>query len=119
MESTKENLSNSGPLVTVAFKTTSERKNNWQQEADYANIPLSSYIDSRLILAEENEDKYFSTISDLKSQLAFYERSRLQDFLKKLQGQHYKFIDPDGNQIEITVNSVADVFILLVNSFKL
>lgn len=119
MENVNGNLNNGGPLVTVAFKTTSNRKNNLQQEADYAALPLSSYIDSKLILADENEEKHFDEIRKLSVKLDFYEKSRLLNFLKKLQGQHFKFNDPDGNQIELTVNSVADVFTLLVNSFKL
>ncbi len=119
MENTKDNLSNSGPLVTVAFKTTTSRKNNLQQEADYADIPLSSYIDAKLMLADENEEKHVNEMRKLRAGLDFYEKSRLLNFLKKLQGQHFKFTDPDGNQIELTVNSVADVFTLLVNSFKL
>lgn len=119
MENAKNNSNKGGPLVTIAFKTTQQRKDNWQEQADFANLSLSSYLDSRLELVEENEDKFYASISELKKQLAFYENSRLLDFLKQLQGKHFNFLDSNGNAIELTVNTVADVFTLLIHSFKL
>jgi hypothetical protein len=117
---TKESSDNGKlPLVVVAFKTTVTRKNNWQQEADYAGLPLSSYLDGKLTLFDENEENYLRTVSDLNERLKFYENSRLQDFLKRLQGKQFNFIDTDGNQIDVTVASVQDVFTLLIHSFKI
>ncbi len=71
------------------------------------------------MLADENEIKRSTDIRNLEAELDFYRKSRLQIFLKKLQGQNFNFIDPDGNQIELTVYSVGDGFTLLINSFKL
>lgn len=89
------------------------------QRAEEMGISLSAFVDSQLIYGEESDDRYAKNLANLQERLKFYENSRLLNFLKKLQGQHFKFTDPDGNQIELTVNSVADVFTLLVNSFKL
>ena len=106
-------------LVTVAFKTDRKRKNYLMQRAEEMGLSLSSYVDSQLIFTEENDAKYQTDIANLQERLKFYEQSHLQNFLKQLQGKHFNFIDQDGNQIELTVKTVADVFTLLVNSFKL
>lgn len=105
-------------LVTIGFKTRRARKNYLSQCAADLGLTLSAYVDSKLLVSEEEEEKNLKVISQLRERLKVFEESRLQIFLKKMKGKVFDFVDEDGNSIHVEVTNVEDVFKILVHSFK-
>ncbi len=124
--------------VTIGVKCDGGTKITLAQEADRSGMTLSEYIDtiiaSRHLKAQNsqsNTSSHFNT--ELKSKvlgleqenrnltetLKFYELNPiLQTLLANYQGRTLSFTDSNDRSKEIKIKTVADVFTILVHSFK-
>ena len=101
--------------LTTSFKCTPEYKESLAQQANAVDMSLSEYLEARLQYSEKIEEE----LDDIKSKLLAYECPKLREHLKKLAGKAIRFIDADGNEINVTVNSLQDVYKILVHSFQI
>jgi len=58
-------------------------------------------------------------VNILISRLRTYECLRLYYFHEKLQGQEFNFLNTEGKQVNIKIETVADTYKLILNSFRL
>ena len=101
--------------LTTSFKCSADYKDNLAQQANGVDMSLSEYIEARLQYSEKLEEE----LDDIKSKLSVYECPKLREHLKRLAGKVIQFIDADGNEINVTVNSLPDVYKILVHSFQI
>jgi hypothetical protein len=126
-----EGLQNASTKVTVGFKCTGLEKIALANEAHKIEMTLSEYLGHLVSfsrkqleeLRESNSQLHNLTLENkqLLEKLAFYEQNpRLQRTLRAYIGKTVPFRDAEtGQQSNLTINQVADVFQVMVSSIKL
>jgi hypothetical protein len=117
----------SQPKVTIGFKAPVWLKAKLAEKSAALGITISEFCEMNFLkdlnsdnnADSSNVDFLKSQITLLEKNLEFYESSKLRDFFKKLQGKEIKFSDPDGNEIDLTVTTLRDAFVVLIHSFQI
>jgi hypothetical protein len=112
--------------VTLGFKCTPQLKIKLAEDAEGMGLTLSNYTETLIENAEElvevktrQEIKSLTqTIEQLREQINFYESPKLKTLFKDLENQSATYFTSDGNEVNITIRTIGDVFTVLVNSFK-
>ena len=102
------------PKLMVGFRCSPELKLQLTKTTQDCYFSLSEYCELILSSYEETADK----ITELESLVGFYENDKLKRLFSKLKGQQIDFTSADGYPMSVKVNSVKDVFTILVNSFS-
>lgn len=115
--------------VTLGFKCDAGTKIQLAQEAQRMEMTLSEYVDtiiaSRHLLVQQSTDNESTLTSqlillddevgELKARVAFYENEYMQEMFRKSQGTIQELTDSEGNSFHLTVNSIQDVYTVLLN----
>ena len=101
--------------LTTSFKCAPEYLESLDQQCEAACMSRSAFIEAKLLDSERAE----AELSVMRQKLSVYESPKLKEHLKKLMGRPIRFIDLDGNEINVTVNSLQDVYKILVHSFQI
>lgn len=122
--------------VTLGFKCEGHEKIALAQEAHQAEMTLSEYVEyivslrhtyaqSSLVASQDVADlkqaavKQNAVVLQLQQGLLFYENNKhLQRWLSEYKGKRVLIKDVDGKERSLVINEVADVFEIMVNSFK-
>ncbi|MCX6200017.1 MAG: hypothetical protein NTY88_12490 [Bacteroidetes bacterium] len=84
--------------------------------ADFTD--LETYIANNNSIGEKNRVLSFE-LEAAQKKLAFYECPLLEGFFKRLKNKELHFTDYEGNSVDITFNSIQDVYQLMIRSFKI
>ncbi len=118
--------------VTVGFKCNPALKKKLSSIAGELGFTVSEFIEALLAdftdletyitnnnqMGEKNR-QLNSELEAAQKKLAFYECPRLEAFFKRLKNKEFHFTDHEGNNIDVTVNGIQDVFNLMIHSFKI
>lgn len=111
-----------GNKITVAFKCSPELKSSLCEKADRLGITLSSHLEN-IVASDSNKDakinQLLTVIEDLKRKVAFYEHPFLQELFDRFKGQNISYYDREGGKYIVTINSIMDVYTVIINSFKI
>ncbi len=131
-EVTEEMPTASANKVTVGFKCRPALKKQLSSIASELGFTVSEFIEALLAdftdletyIANNNpvgeKNRLLSSELDAaQKKLAFYECARLEGFFKRLKNKEFHFTDYEGNNIDVTVNGIQDVFDLMIHSFKI
>ncbi|GGD68610.1 hypothetical protein GCM10011514_35910 [Emticicia aquatilis] len=130
-----EGLENARNKVTLGFKCDAGTKISLAQEARQSGMTLSEYVDTiisaRHYQNQQSTNSYFNSDFKLRLEkakqenqqilraLEFYENNtNLKNLLFQHQGKQIQFQDAYGRNQEIRIQSVADIFTVIVHSFK-
>jgi antitoxin component of RelBE/YafQ-DinJ toxin-antitoxin module len=119
--------------VTLGFKCDAGTKIQLAQEAQKIGMTLSEYVDtvissrhslqnqtprstSELASKVEMQQKQ---IQQLETKVNFYENDLLKSAFRKYQGETVPFQNNKGQSVRLTVNSIEDIYTILVNSVNL
>ena len=118
-------IRNSESSVTLGFKCPPELKLILAEEAEKSGLTLSSYVcqvvdfemKEKFLLRQQNE-LLTAALDKVESELKFFKNKHLLDLLQKQKGKAATYINRDGKEVNVVVNSIEDVFELIINSFK-
>ena len=102
------------PKLMVGFRCSPELKLTLSKSASLCYFSLSEYCELILSSYEETSEK----ILELESLVNFYENDKLKKLFKELHGQENNFNSTDGYPMSVKVNSIKDIFTIIVNSFS-
>jgi predicted DNA-binding protein len=118
--------------VILSFRCQADLKNRLSSGAVNRGLTSSEYIESFLEDHTDIYGNYQESESDmetrrklivekeeLQQQVSFYENYKLKEFLARLRGKEFSFVDADGNHKSISVKEIKDVLTLLIHSFKI
>ena len=116
---------NSESSVTLGFKCPPELKLILAEEAENAGLTLSSYVCQ--LVNFEMEEKFHlhqqnqlltARVEKFEGELKFFKNKQLLDLFEKQKGKTATYINRYGKAVNININSVENVFELIINSFK-
>ena len=133
-----EELANAKNKVTLGFKCNAGTKIQLAKEAQQHGMTLSEYVDTLVLLrhqkqtkeeslksnsvllkAEREVESLKSRVVDLQGRLHFYEGNTLiVDMFNAHRGQKVHLSDEKGKQRSITIDSISDIFTVLIMSFS-
>jgi hypothetical protein len=130
-----EGLENARNKVTLGFKCDAGTKILLAQEANQSGMTLSEYVDTvisaRHYQNQQSTGTHFNSDLKLKLEkskqenqqilkaLEFYESNAiLKNLFFQNQGKKIQFPDAYGRNQEIRIQSVADIFTVIIHSFK-
>jgi antitoxin component of RelBE/YafQ-DinJ toxin-antitoxin module len=118
--------------LTVGFKCDAALKQKLTKVSNELGFTVSEFIETLLgnytdldrYITENRSDaeknkRLTAQLDEVETKLAFYENPKMKRFLTRLIGQDFRFIDYDGNQVELHVTTIQDVFTLMITSFKI
>jgi hypothetical protein len=119
--------SNQEPKITIAFRGYGWLKSRLAEKATAMGFSVSEYCELRFIDDVNSEspsyleklDHLNDQIAKLGEKLSFYEASKLQEHFKRLRGKEIHFVDVDGNEVNVVVNTMQDAYKILVHSFQI
>ena len=107
--------------VLVGFKCSPSLRAMLCSQADKLEVTLSSYVET-IVLTREHDRKEISILSKqaktLKETIAFYENPIMKELYEEYKGKSIAFKDRTGKTVNLTINSIQDVFTIIINSFK-
>ena len=110
-----EKLNTEKNKATLGFRCCPKLKLRLAQEAQKLNITLSDYVES---IVSNYEPGVKNLAPELKAKIEFYENDILKDFFTANKGKTFDFKNAKGEPIKITINSLQDIYTVLINSFK-
>ena len=110
-----EKLNTEKNKATLGFRCCPKLKLQLAQEAQKLNITLSDYVESIVTNYETGEN---NLVPELKAKIDFYENDILKDFFTANKGKVFDFKNAKGEPLKITINSLQDIYTVLINSFK-
>jgi hypothetical protein len=116
--------------VVVSFKCFQDLKDDLVNAANKNGYTVSAFIDMIISSIEDldnalkvtDEEKKYNELNVnylYARRKVFFFESRLKKFLLAEKGKRYKYVDFDGNHIDITINDYADIFNIMVSTFKI
>jgi hypothetical protein len=115
-----EKLRYTNKRVTLGFKCSPQLKLDLAKKAELRKITLSEYVEGLVVNLPQKSNEQRKEINELYESLNHYEDNQvLKNILTKEFGKEYKIITQDKKSLKIKINSVKDVFDVLVNSFKI
>ncbi|PMD99314.1 hypothetical protein BWI97_02645 [Siphonobacter sp. BAB-5405] len=128
-----EKLASGISKVTLGFRCEPSVKLTLAQEAQQLGLNLSEYVESVILMRNDTttqvvekkvyaespaDEKLKSRIITLEKELAFYENDILKAFYTSSYGQTVSVNDAQGKTLSIKIQSVKDVYTVLINSFR-
>lgn len=108
--------------VLIGFKCSPSVRASLCSQADKLGVSLSSFIETIVLNQEENNRKFHILTERnkaLSDHISFYESSFLKDLFEQYKGKNIIYKNREGKRIQLTINSIQDVFTIITNSFKL
>ena len=111
--------------VTLGFKCPPELKLILAEEAEKAGLTLSNYVyqlvdfemKEKFLMRQQNE-LLTAALEKVDGELKFFKNKHLFDLLQKQKGKASTYINRDGKVVNVVINSIEDVYELMINSFK-
>lgn len=110
--------------VTLGFKCTPYLKLELIKRSEQLELCLSEYVENIvsncLFGMEQNHPIALEKsleIERLKQRLATYENDLLIGFFHKLKGKEIEYLDHDGVEVKVCIQSLKDVYLLVLASF--
>ncbi len=107
--------------VLIGFKCSPSLRLSLCEQADKLGVTLSSHVET-IVSAQENELTNIKSLSEqvirLKERIAFYENPILKELYEQFKGKTISYKDGQGNTINKPINTIQDVFTVIINSFK-
>ncbi len=104
--------------VSVGFKCSAKNKLRFTDSSIKSNLSLSEYCEMVMSNYEDWKPNA-ERLNELEKKVAFYENKTLRGLCEKYQGQTIDFITADSYSMSVKVNTVQDVFTILLHSVKL
>lgn len=118
---TQKNHKKSRNKVLVGFKCSPSLKQSLCYDADKFGITLSSHVET-IVSAHQSSPSRSTELSAyinaLEKRIAFYEESPLNALFQKYKGREIPYINNKGQKIYTSIESIGDVFTVIINSFK-
>ena len=112
-------LENSTRKANLGAKVHPHIKLRLAYEAAQLEISLSEHVDTLLHDIEYVKQMEKDKTEILEGKLAFYENEKLLAFFKEHEGKTIKFINANGENMEHIIREPKDIYVVLINSFKL
>jgi hypothetical protein len=109
-------IRNTSKRVTLGLKCNPSLKLSLAEEAHKRGMTLSQHVED--LLQSNSFQKLNSRVSELSSKLRFYENEVLQGLFEANKDKVKTYVDNQGKVIHQKINSIQDVYTILVNSFK-
>lgn len=106
-------IENSQNKINIGIKADPRLKLQLALEAQKLELTLSEYTE--LILANRNENLGNET---LIKKVAFYENEILQHLFDLHKGKRISYTDKNGSQHEQLINSIQDIYSIIINTVK-
>jgi hypothetical protein len=107
--------------VLIGFKCSPSLRNSLCNQADKLGVSLSSYVET-LVLSQDENNKELKTLSEkvssLREEISFYENPFLHELFEAHKGKEINYKNSSGKTITLNINSIKDVFTVIINSFK-
>jgi hypothetical protein len=112
--------------VTIGFKCNPHIKLDLAEQANKLGLTLSEYVENIIANsgkeqcncnAEKNE--LLRQINDLQEKIEFYENAFLKELFGKYENKKVQFINAEGNEVNLKIVGIRDVFTVIINSFKI
>ena len=110
-----ERLKNMQSKITLGFKCSPKLKLELAQRAQSLGISLSECVES-IVLA--NNEVNVHEVQKMIDKIRFYENDILKEFFSSYKEQTIEFVNAKGQRMKITINSLQDVYTIIINSFK-
>lgn len=112
--------------VTLGFKCKPALKIKLAEEAEEIGLTLSSYTEALIentaqivdVKTQQNVTVLTDQIEAQKKLIDFYESPQLKILYDTLKNQTTTYYDAKGNNVNITINTIGDVYAVLINSFQ-
>lgn len=114
-----DGLGNIKKKVTVGFKCHPELKLHLIHQAKKSALTLSEYVETLIQQTDKAIQLEKAENDQLKDQLAFYENDILLRLYEEYQQKTVDFIAINGEKQSIKINSLKDMYTILINSFKI
>lgn len=119
-------IRDSDKKITLGFKCSPALKIQLAQEAEENGLTLSSYTEALIESAEqfiskksfEEIKKLTKSIEEHKKKIDFYEAPLLKKLLQDFKDKEISFSDSKGDKTTIKINTIEDVFTIIIQSFK-
>ena len=102
--------------ITLGFKCTPRLKLKLAQEAQALNITLSEYVEG---ITENHDSGKNVLLAQKTKQVEFYENELLQTLYYQNKGKTFDFTNAKGETMKANVETIQDVYTILINSFKI
>jgi hypothetical protein len=109
-----ERLTDSNSRSTLGFKCDPKIKLELANRAQGLGISLSEYVASIV----QSYDGANQEIKKIEQKIAFYENDVLKEIFEREQGHPYDFINSKGHRMTGMINTVQDVYTIIIHSFK-
>ncbi len=120
------------PKVTIGFKAAPHLKIKLSEAANELGFTTSEFIES-LLLNFQDIKTFDKSIDDvkvlnnemsreivkLKSKVAFYECPKLKEFHRATLGETGKYVNENGQPVNLKINTIEDTYTFIINSFKI
>jgi septum formation topological specificity factor MinE len=113
-----EGLENMSKKVTVGFKCHAKLKLQLAGDAKKAGLTLSEYIEALIQEMDTAMQIERNELAIAKERTAFYENDILQNLFKQYESQIVKFVNSEGDNIEVKISEPKDIYTVLINSYK-
>ena len=107
--------------TTLGFKCEPRLKLRLAQEAQKLSITLSEYVEGIVANynpAVNNTEQSSSLLKAAKAKVDFYENDILKELFAANKGKTFDFITAKGESLNVKINTLQDVYTVLINSFK-
>ncbi len=108
--------------VTLGFKVNPDVKLKLAKDAIQSGMSLSMYIKKILIdkhrFSKNELEELYKSNKILNERVEIYENSTLLNLYSKHKGENVKYRDSNGENKEIEINDLIDVYNIIINSFK-
>jgi AraC-like DNA-binding protein len=109
-------IRNTSKRVTLGLKCNPSLKLSLAEEAHSRGMTLSQHVED--LLQNNNFQKLNLRVSELSSKLKFYENYLLRNMFEANKDKVKTYVDRQGKVIHKKINTIQDVYTILVNSFK-
>jgi len=109
-------IKNTNKRVTLGLKCNPSMKLSLAEEAQKRGITLSQHVED--LLKKNSFKNLNSQVTELISKLRFYENDLLHELFEENKDKVKTYMDKNGKVIHQKINTIQDVYTILVNSFK-
>ena len=111
-----DSLRNTKKRVTLGLKCNPSLKLSLAEDAFKRGMKLSQHVED--LLQDNQSHKLNSQVNELRNKLRFYENDVLQGFFEANKNKVKPYVASDGKVVNQQINSIQDVYTILINSFK-
>lgn len=111
--------------VTLGFKCDPKLKIQLAEMANLNGLTLSSYVEKYIKDTQDAFEKKNMIYEELKSEntqliskVNFYENNLLKKLLNQYKDRTISYIDTSGQEVNLTIKTIEDIYSVIINSFK-